>query len=100
MYEQEHPDIRNLTRKLLAQMNAADTIGALIGMETPPPIAEAIVRIVVAKNIETQQPTKSAELKTALDQQINKTRELTSLFLDAEVHVQVTERKSTISILP
>ncbi len=91
VYEQEHPDIRNLTRKLLAQMNAADAVLALVGMETPPQIADAIVRIVVAENNESQQPSKSSELKTALEQQIAKARELTSLFTDAEVSRSAAE---------
>ncbi len=51
-YEQEHPDIRRVTQKLLAQMTAADAIGALVGMETPLPIAEAVVRIVLAESDE------------------------------------------------
>ena len=80
-----------MTSNFLLQMTAADTIGALVGMGTPPPIAEAIVRIVVAENIETQQPSKSSELKSALDQQIAKARELTSLFTDAEVSRSETE---------
>lgn len=91
VYEQEHPEIRKVTSNFLLQMTAADTIGALVGMGTPPPIAEAIVRIVVAENIETQQPSKSSELKSALDQQIAKARELTSLFTDAEVSRSETE---------
>jgi hypothetical protein len=45
-YEQEHPDIRQITKNLLATMTPTDVAGALIGMNTPEVMAIAAVRFI------------------------------------------------------
>lgn len=84
-YEQEHPEIRQFTQNLLADLPPADVVSVLVNQEHPEPMAEAIVKIVVAENNEAQKPSKTSELKDALEQHIAKARELMGLFDDAEV---------------
>jgi hypothetical protein len=97
-YEQDHPHIRQLTKKLLAEMGPADAASALVNMETPEPMAEAVVRIVVAENNESQKPSKTSELKASLEQHSAKARELTSLFADAEVSRSASENRFHLTL--
>ena len=61
-------------------------------------MAEAVVKIVVTENNEAQRPSKSSELKSALEQHIAKARELTSLFADAEVSRSAAENRFHLTL--
>jgi hypothetical protein len=98
-YEQDHPHIRQLTKKLLAEMEPADAVSALVNnTETPEPMAEAVVRIAVAENNESQKPSKTSELKALLEQHTAKARELTNLFADAEVSRSASENRFHLTL--